>query len=134
MEPELNLRHPSPIGDSLFLVTAPVHLFLPQNASIALAAVTLCPIGGAWFGFGARSDNLRTMAMELLVACLFGLAALAGLLRHWTEIPFGLAKPAVQDLLYPKPAFGARVPRWYIPLCVIYDLAAALFLVAIYAT
>ena len=80
METELNFRHPGPIGDLLFLVTAPAHRFLPQNASIALVAVTLCLIDLAYIDFGARG------------------------------------------------------PRWYVPLCVISDLAAALFLVAIYAT
>jgi hypothetical protein len=80
METELNLRHPAPIGGSLFLATPPDQRFLPQNASIALVAVTLCLIDRAYIDF------------------------------------------------------GARVPRWYVPLCVISDLATALFLVAIYAT
>ena len=80
IETVLNLRHPAPIGDSLFLVTAPVHRFIQKNASIAMVAVTLCLI-------------------------------------EWAHIDF-----------------GARVPRRYILLYVIDDLAAAPLLVAIYAS
>ena len=133
MDTELNVRHPAPIGGLLFLISAPVHLFLPQEPSIALSAVTLSLIGGAYIGFGARSEQLSAMALEFLVACLFGLTALAGLLWHWSAIPIGLAAHAVWDLMHQNPSFGAKVPRWYIPLCVVYDLAAALFLVVIYA-
>ncbi|TDT72687.1 hypothetical protein BDE40_3539 [Litoreibacter halocynthiae] len=134
MTSELDLRNPALIGGLLFILSVPIHLLLSQDASIALAAVTLSLIGGAYIGFGARSDNLRTFAMELGVAGMFGLAALTGLLFHWSAIPIGLSLHAVWDLLHRNHILGAAVPRWYIPLCLVFDLAAALFFTIIYAT
>ncbi|EPX77564.1 hypothetical protein thalar_03289 [Litoreibacter arenae DSM 19593] len=106
---------------------------MPQDVSIALAAVSLSLIGGAYIGFGARSDSFPAFAMELVVASMFGMAALTGLFLHWSAIPIGLTLHAVWDLLHHNPRFGATVPRWYIPLCIVFDLAAALFFIILYA-
>ncbi|PXW67218.1 hypothetical protein C7964_10848 [Loktanella sp. PT4BL] len=133
MESEFHVRRPALLGGLLFIVSAPVHFVVTQDVSIAIAAVTLGMIGGAYIGFGAQASDSKTLALELLVAVLFGMAALAGLLWHWIAIPLGLALHAIWDLLHHKPIVGARVPRWYIPFCVIYDLSAAFFLVMLYA-
>ncbi|KQI67676.1 hypothetical protein AN189_14160 [Loktanella sp. 3ANDIMAR09] len=133
MESEFHVRRPALLGGLLFIVSAPVHFVVTQDVSIAIAAVTLGMIGGAYIGFGAQANDSKTLALELLVAVLFGMAALAGLLWHWIAIPLGLALHAIWDLLHHKPIVGARVPRWYIPFCVIYDLSAAIFLVMLYA-
>jgi len=133
MKTEIGVKHPAPIGGVLFLATVPIHMALPQDVSIVVAAITLALIGGAYIGFGARSDTYQKMTIELVTACLFGLMALAGILWHWSAIPIGLSLHAIWDLLHHNPKFGAAIPHWYIPLCVVYDLAAALFLVIIYA-
>jgi hypothetical protein len=129
----LAVRSPRWIGAGIFAATVPVHLALEQPASIALAAVTLALIAGAYIGFGARADSARALWLELAVAILFALSALAGLLWHWSALPVGLALHAVWDLLHHDRRIGAPVPRWYIPLCVVFDLAAAAFLAALYA-
>ena len=133
MEAEVHVRRPALLGGLLFVVSAPVHFFVPQDVSIAISAVTLGMIGGAYIGFGAQAKDSMTLALELLVAVLFGIAALVGLLWHWIAIPLGLALHAIWDLLHHRQIIGARVPRWYIPFCVVYDLSAALFLVMLYA-
>ena len=132
MQEKLQIRRPAIAGGLLFIATAPVHFIVDQDVSIAIAAVTLSLIGGAYIGFGAQANELRTMILELLFAAFFGLAALTGLMWHWAAIPFGLAIHAGWDLLHHKPLFGASVPRCYIPFCVVYDLSAALFLVFLY--
>ena len=38
------------------------------------------------------------------------------------------------DLAHHNGLFGARVPRWYIPFCVVIDLLAAAFLFVLYLT
>jgi hypothetical protein len=134
MNPEIHTHHPVYAGGLLLLIAAPVHILVPQEVSIGLAAITLSLIGGAYIGFGAQANDLKTMVMELVVACLFGLAALTGLFWHWSAIPLGLAVHAIWDLLHHRPDFGAQVPQWYIPLCVVFDLSAALLLVILYAT
>ena len=123
---------PSAVGAGLFVVTAPIHLLVPQEISVAVASVTLALIGGADIGFGATSRSLRTFWSELGVAVLFGLAALAGMLWNPLALPAGLAAHAGWDLLHHGGRVGAPVPRWYIPFCVVFDLLAAGFLLALY--
>ena len=123
---------PAWAGAGLFGMTTPLHLFLEPNASIAVAAVTLALIGGAYIGFGAADGKARVFWSELAVAILFGTAAVLGMLWHWLALPLGLALHALWDLLHHKPNKLARIPGWYIPLCVVYDLLAATFLILLY--
>ena len=92
-------RNPAGFGGALFLATVPVHLALSRDASVALAAVTLALIGGAYIGFGARAETPRTFLMELSVAILFGAAALLGLVWHWSALAIGLGLHGLWDLL-----------------------------------
>lgn len=126
------MKYPTIVGGALFIPTVPLHLLLPQSTSIAVAAITLALIGGAYIGFGATASSSRVFFMEMMVAGLFGTAALAGLLWHWSAIPVGLALHALWDLAHHNGLFGAPVPKWYIPFCVVIDLAAAVFLVILY--
>jgi len=128
------IARPAIFGAGLFAVFAPIHLLVAQPVSVAIAAITLALIGGAYIGFGAAANSSREFLLELAVAALYGVAALAGLL--WTPIalPLGLAAHALWDLLHHNGLFGARVPHWYIPFCVVFDLLAAAFLFALYLT
>ena len=85
------VNRPGLVAGSLFVIAVPIHLLLPQSESIALSAVALSLIGGAYIGFGARAEKFSTFAIELAVAALFGMAALLGLLWHWSALPIGLA-------------------------------------------
>ena len=125
-------RGPAWVGAGLFGIMAPLHLFLDLNTSIAVAAVTLALIGGAYIGFGAADGRPHVFWSELGVAILFGTAAVLGLLWHWLALPLGLALHALWDLLHHNSRKLARVPGWYIPLCIVYDLLAAAFLILLY--
>ena len=45
---------------------------------------------------------------------------------------FAPSAHAVWDLLHHNGAFGAPVPKWYIPFCVVFDLLAAAFFLVLY--
>ena len=126
------VHRPAWVGAGLFGITAPLHLVLELNASVAVAAVTLALIGGAYIGFGAADGRTRVFWSELAVAILFGTAAVLGMLWHWLALPLGLAIHAFCDLLHHKSKKLARIPGWYIPLCVVYDLLAASFFILLY--
>lgn len=102
---------PGAVGAVLFLIAAPVHLLVPHQNSVAIAAVTLALIGGAYIRFGATANSLKRFLAELAVAVLFAATALAGLL--WTPLVLlvGLAAHAAWDLLHHNGVFGAPVPR-----------------------
>lgn len=120
------------LGGGLFIVSAPLHLVVARDVSVAIAAITLALIGGAYIGFAARSASQKVFWGELLVAVGFGLAALAGLFWSPLAIGIGLILHAGWDLLHHRPGFGAGVPGWYIPFCVAFDVIAGVFLVALY--
>lgn len=126
------MTRPYSTGALLFLLTVPVHLLVSKPVSVAFAAVTLSVIAGAYLGFGAASGSRRTFLLELSVAVLFSVAALLGLVWSPFAIPAALALHVVWDILHHDPVVGARVPHWYIGLCAVFDLAAALFLFALY--
>lgn len=126
------VRAPAWIGAGLFFATAPVHFVLSTEMSVIVAAVTLALIGGAYIGFGAVDGRPRVFWAELCVAVLFGLAAVLGILWHWSALPIALALHAGWDILHHSSRRLARIPGWYIPLCIVYDLSVAAFLVLLY--
>ena len=123
---------PSAIGAGLFLAFAPVHLWVSEEVSVAIAALTLALIGGAYIGFGASAHSARMFWMELGGAAFYAFVALVGLLWTPLALPLGLAAHAVWDLLHHNGAFGAPVPKWYVPFCVVFDLLAAGFFLILY--
>jgi len=127
-----SLPSPGALAGLLFLVFAPLHFILPQTASIALSGVTLALIGGAYIGFAANAREARVFWLEMMTAMGFGLVAVLGIWVHWIFLPLGLALHAGWDILHHRPGFGAPVPKWYIPFCVIFDLMAAGFLLLLY--
>jgi hypothetical protein len=46
---------PSAIGVGLFTVFVPIHLLVSEDISVAIAALTLTLLGGAYIGFGASA-------------------------------------------------------------------------------
>ena len=127
------VKSPVWVGVLLVLLTMPAHLFLDEKSSIALASITLALIGGAYIGFGAADGRARVFCAELAVALLFGSAAFLGLIWHWAFLPLGLALHALWDISHLNSYCLARIPNWYIPFCVTFDLFAAAFFVLLYA-
>lgn len=123
---------PSAIGAGLFVAFAPIHLWITEEVSVAIAALTLALIAGTYIGFGASDGSVRVFWLEPGVAAFYTGVALAGLLWTPLALPLGLAAHAAWDILHHNGAFGAPVPRWYIPSCAVFDLLAAAFLLLLY--
>ncbi len=106
-------------------VAIPAHLLLPEEISRLTIAITIAIIAGAYIGFGANDGRLWVLMTELVVAALFGVMALLGVL--WSPFMFVVALflHGVWDIIHHNGLFGARVPRWYIPFCVVIDWIAA---------
>ena len=131
--PGADLFHsPVGFGVTLFSVTAPIHLLADTETSITIAAMTLALIGGAYIGLAVADGRPRVFWSELAVALLFGAAAVLGILWHWAALPIGLALHAGWDLMHHNSHRLARIPKWYVPFCVVYDLLAAGFLILLY--
>ena len=120
------------LGLVLFALTLPANLMADDTVSVILAAVTLALIGGAYVGFGTADGRPRVFWHKLIVALLFGMAAVTGPLRHWTALCLSLLLHGVWNIANHNSRYLAKVPRWYIPRCDVYDLLLAGFLVLLF--
>src|SRR3954466_4530972 len=94
--------HPLFTGSGLAVLSLPLHLFLPAQTSVLLAALTLALIAGVYLGFAFVDGRLSVMTTELCGrACLHwscarrsdGLAYLDRC-RHRCARPVGLGAPS----------------------------------------
>ncbi|PWR18814.1 DUF6010 family protein [Zavarzinia compransoris] len=126
---------PALVGIGLSVLTVPAHLFLPRDASIDLAAVTVAVIGAIYLGFAIQAGSVRQIAVEAVVAVLFLGAALAGLWWSPWVVPAAYAGHGVWDWLHHGRGHSrdlVAVKSWYPPFCAAYDWIFALGLAAIW--
>src|SRR3954453_16513479 len=57
--------HPLFTGSGLAVLSLPLHLFLPAQTSVLLAALTLALIAGVYLGFAFVDGRLSVMTTEL---------------------------------------------------------------------
>ena len=120
------------MGSSVIGLTLPLHLFLPFDLSVQIAALLLALIAGAYIGFGAADGRLNVFLGELAGASVFGGAALLGLLWQPWVIAVGIFAHAFWDFLHLNDNFGARIPKWYVPFCALIDIAVGTGLLVIW--
>lgn len=125
-------RHPHMSGGVIGVATLPVHAVVPHATSVALAALLLALIAGVYFGFAVPTRDSGLLIVELAVALGFAFLALAGLLASQWWIPAAYALHAGWDLLHRRAPLSRLVPGWYIPFCIMVDLAAAVGLATLW--
>ena len=113
-------------------ITLPLHLFVPFELSVQIAALLLAIIGGAYIGFGAADGRLNVFIIEFAGASVFGAAALIGLIWQPWVIAVAIFSHAFWDFLHFNDFFGARIPQWYIPFCSVIDIAVGTGLLIIW--
>ena len=120
------------MGTGVIGLTLPLHLFLPFEISVQVAALLLALIAGAYIGFGAADGRMSAFATEFVGAGTFGFAAFMGLIWQPWVIAVGIFAHAFWDFLHHNDLFGARIPKWYIPFCVWIDVAVGTGLLVIW--
>lgn len=119
----------SPAATAVALSAASIapHLFLPRAASLGFAAVLLGVIAGVYFGFAVMKGALRDQLVELIVSCLFALAALLGLTMSPIILPAAYVTHAVWDFAHHNRSNLrlVAVPQWYVPWCASIDMIIA---------
>jgi hypothetical protein len=126
------MKRPLLLGSALIGVMLPIHVIVAQSVSVQIAAVTLGIIAGAYIGFAAADGTGKALAVELFGAALFGTAAVVGLVFWPLGIPIAILLHAGWDWAHHSPGFGASVPRWYIPFCVVIDVFVGACLLVVY--
>jgi len=109
-----------------------VHLVLPIDVSHALAALLLTLIAGVYIGFAVNDGRMSRIMTESLVAITFVMFAVWALLNAPMLLPLGYIAHAAWDFLHHTPVFNVKMPKWYVPACVVYDVIVGLGLWAIW--
>ena len=126
-------KHPLPVAGLMAVLSVPVHLFLPSSWSYAFAAVLLALIAGIYVGFAVVNDRPQQIVLQLLVAILFAVFATVAWLVNPFWLAAGYAAHGLWDIAHHLRLSKLSFPRWYIPLCAAYDLAAGVGLALIWS-
>jgi|TARA_B100001059_G_scaffold221178_1_gene243893 hypothetical protein len=124
--------HTIPVSSMIALVSLAVHLVLPIEVSHALAALLLTLIAGVYIGFAVNDGRMSRIVTESLVAITFVIFAVWALLNAPVLLPLGYIAHAAWDFLHHTPLFNVKMPKWYVPACVVYDVIVGLGLWAIW--
>lgn len=125
-------KHPIPIAGLLAIISVPIHFFLPQDASFAVAAVLLAVIAGIYVGFAVVADRTGQIMLQLGVALAFAGFAVIALLTNPVWIAAGYVAHGLWDAAHHFQLSDLKFPRWYIPMCAAYDIAAGIGLALIW--
>ena len=118
---------PISVGFFLAVLTVFFSLVLSDTQALEFHAVLLTLIASIYIGFALQGGSRREVRLELSVAATFVIFALFGLWLSPCFIVLGLALHGVWDFLH-HDLIHTPVPRWYIPLCMVYDGLIAGFL------
>jgi len=132
---EATRAHPVLAGVVFSALLLPLHWLLPHEASVTMAAVVMGVIAGVYIGYGFADGRSDRIGIEFLAALAFGAGGLLGALWQPWVICAVLVLHGLWDLAHHRSAkgdpqgFGAKIPLYYIPLCLAVDwvVAAGLF-------
>lgn len=124
--------HTIPAWGVIGLASLAVHMALPTEMSHALAALLLTLIAGVYVGFAALDGRMSRILVESTVAVFFVVFALWALLTAPWMLPLGYIGHAFWDFMHHTPIFNVKMPAWYIPACVVYDVLVGVGLWAIW--
>ena len=128
------IPHPLPLAGLLALASLPLHLALPERASIVVAAVLLAAIGGIYVGFALLDGRPQVIIRECAVAAAFAAFAAFCLLHAPLALPLGYVAHGLWDALHHERGLTLAMPRGYVPLCAVYDVLAGAGLWLIWTT
>lgn len=100
---------------------------LSNTRVLEFHAALLTLIASVYIGFALQGGQPHEVRLEVATAAAFVALALIGLWLSPWFIVFGLALHGFWDFLHHS-VIHTPIPRWYIPLCMIYDVSVAGFL------
>lgn len=125
-------KHPLPAAGILSFLTLPIHMALPHDWSVLLAAFILAMIGGVYIGFAVLDGRLSRLILETSVAAAFAVYAAIAFSVAPLWIAFGYILHGLWDTAHHSPLFDVKMARWWIPACAAYDIAAGVGLYLIW--
>jgi hypothetical protein len=110
------------------------HFFLSAEASLGFAAVLIGLIAGIYFGFAVMNGTVRDQFVEFMVAGLFAVSAIFGLLLWPILLPLAYLGHGLWDLAHHNKSRLSLVaiPQWYVPWCAVIDVIIGAGLIAMW--
>lgn len=133
MSEHLLKNHPLPVAGLLAIFSLPLHLFLPEAVSHALAALILALIAGIYIGFAVVADRLGQIILQLGVALGFTVFAVLAWMINPVWLAAGYVAHGLWDAAHHYRLSDVEFPRWYFPLCAAYDIIAGTGLALIWS-
>ena len=117
------------VGLAGLVPTVALLAVLHEQIAIEVTAATVAMVYGVYAGFAIKSGQLKDLAFEGGFILVGLITVVLGLEygSHWLAV--GLLLHGVWDVLH-HPAHKIvgtdGLPAWYIPLCAVYDISAAI--------
>lgn len=108
-----------------YLATKP----LPSETVLDVHAVLLGGIAAVYVGFALADGNLRYVAVESVGALGFFVLAIMGLAWSVWFLIAGYILHGFWDLAHHNRRIPTDFAEWYIPLCLVYDVAVGIYLI-----
>ena len=125
---------PMIVGMLLAVASALVLALLTKAQGREVLAVVLAALGGIYTGLGLAGESGGKFAVQAGVSVLFVAFAIAGLWFSPVLLAVGFFAHAAWDTVHHPRALNIRVPGWYIPTCLVYDILLGAFVLARWST
>jgi hypothetical protein len=104
-----------------------VPALLPADDAFNFLAVLVAMIAGVYLGFALTDGRFRAALTEELGIVIVATVALSTREPLW--LAGGLFGHAAWDAMHHRRGLDTSMPRWYVPLCIGFDVVVALYVV-----
>ena len=110
-------------------VTLVIPALLPRDDALGFLAILLGAIGAVYLGFVLADGRAPEFRIECAGILLFGVLAITGLtLSAPAVLAVGYLAHGLWDTLHGHRGIHTRIPWWYVPLCIGFDVVAGVYL------
>lgn len=112
------------LGGAALVVPA----LLQPDAAFNFLAVLVAMIAGVYLGFALTDGRIRAALTEEVGIVIFAILATVALgTREPLWLAGGLFGHAVWDAIHHRRGLDTAMPRWYVPLCIGFDVVVAVY-------
>ena len=116
------------LGGATALLTVMVLSALSRERALDLLALGLFGMATIYVGTGLADGRLAGAIIEIVVAVVFLAVAVLGRWYSPALLGAGWIAHGLWDAAHHPRGFPSPIPRWYPPLCLVYDAVVGIFI------
>ncbi|UGB30570.1 DUF6010 family protein [Metabacillus sp. B2-18] len=120
------------VGILLALLVCKLFFSFSSPFSYQLFALFLAYTACVYLGAALSDSRVKWISIEFGLSCLFFNLAFLGLIFSPLWIAVGYLLHGVWDLLHHPKIIQTKVVKWFPPLCAVFDLVVAIFIIQFY--